>query len=146
MRRYALYMLTSAIFLCNAGCLKSTKIEATLNHAESLMDSLPDSVLVLLSQINPDEINTKKQNAEYALLYSMALDKNYLFVQSDSLIRIAREFYRHSGDLRRRYLSNYYYGLVLHNRAENAEALVIYLEAEKDGLKLENSYYFGVAV
>ncbi len=89
-------------------------------------------------------IRGKQVRAEYALLYSMGLDKNYIFVKSDWLIRIARDFYRHSGDLRKRYLSNYYYGLVLHNRNEDAEALVNYLEAESDGLKIGDSYYLGV--
>ena len=74
----------------------------------------------------------------------MALDKNYIFVESDSLIRIARDFYRHSNDLRSRYLSKFYYGLVLHNQKENVEALINYLEAESDALRLEDPYLLGM--
>ena len=74
----------------------------------------------------------------------MALDKNYIFVESDSLIRIARDFYRHSNDLRSRYLSKFYYGLVLHNQKENVEALINYLEAENDALRLGDPYLLGM--
>ncbi len=125
-------------------CRSDANIKRELAAAEELLVEAPDSALKILERIDPTGIHGKRVRAEYALLYSMALDKNYIFVKSDSLIRIARDFYRHSGDLRKWYLSNYYYGLVLHNRNENVEALVNYLEAERDGLKLGDSYYLGL--
>lgn len=125
-------------------CRSHVDVRRELAAAEAYLQEAPDSALHILGRIAPAGIRGKRVRAEYALLYSMALDKNYIFVKSDSLILFARDFYRHSGDLRKRYLSNYYYGLVLHNRADNAEALVNYLEAERDGLKIGNSYYLGL--
>lgn len=127
-----------------AACRFHADLRRELAAAEACMQEAPDSSLQILSRIDPKLIRGKQVRAEYALLYSMALDKNYIFVESDSLIRIAHDFYRRSGDLRRRYLSDYYYVLVLHNRKENAEALICYLEAEQDGLKLGDSYYLGL--
>ncbi len=125
-------------------CQSDADVRRELAAAEAYLQEAPDSALKILERIDPTGIRGKRVRAEYALLYSMALDKNYIFVKSDSLIRIARDFYRHSGDLRKRYLLNYYYGLVLHNRAENAKALVNYLETEKDGLKIGDSHYLGL--
>lgn len=127
-----------------ATCRSHADLRRELAAAEACMQEAPDSSLQILSRIDPKLIREKRIRAEYALAYSMALDKNYIFVESDSLIRIARDFYRHSGNLRRRYLSDYYYGVVLHNRAERAEALVCYLEAERDGAALGDPYLLGL--
>lgn len=141
MRKFILILLCCAVL---AGCSSNAEVRTALLQADAYMQEAPDSALRILERIDPAGIRGKQVRAEYALLYSMALDKNYIFVESDSLIRIARDFYRHSGDLRRRFLSNYYYGLVLHNRNENSEALVNCLAIEKDALALNDPYYSGM--
>lgn len=127
-----------------AACRSDADVGRALAAAEAYLQEAPDSSLQILAQIDPKLIRGKRVRAEYALLYSMALDKNYIFTESDSLIRIARDFYRRSGDLRRRFLSDYSYGLVLHNRAESAKALICYLEAERAGLEWGDPYYLGL--
>ncbi len=140
--RYFLIIL-SFIFAMVA-CQSNTTIQEELSQAEAYLQKTPDRALHILEQVDPSRIWRNSIRARYALLYSMALDKNYIFVESDSLIRIARDFYRHSNDLRSRYLSKFYYGLVLHNQKENVEALINYLEAESDALRLEDPYLLGM--
>ena len=58
------------------------------------MDTYPDSALQLLKTIDSKHLVTKEGKARYALLYSQALDKNYIDVTEDSLINIAVEYYK----------------------------------------------------
>lgn len=73
-------------------CRYGADIRNELSRAETLLQDAPDSALNILQSIEPDKIRKDRIRAEYALLYSMALDKNYIMVESDSLIRIARNF------------------------------------------------------
>lgn len=67
----------------------STKI----NTAEQLMETAPDSALHILKQIHRTELIGTSNRALYALLMSQALDKNDIKVESDSLIRVATDYY-----------------------------------------------------
>ena len=59
-----------------------------LNKAGDLMKTSPDSALVLLQKVDLNSVIGKKERAQYALLYSQALDKNFIDLQNDSLINI----------------------------------------------------------
>ena len=89
------------LFFClpMVACRYGADIRNELSRAETLLQDAPDSALNILQSIKPDKIRKDRIRAEYALLYSMALDKNYIMVESDSLIRIARNFYHDSGDI-----------------------------------------------
>ena len=45
---------------------------------ESYIEEKPDSALVTLEPIDLSELSGKEEKAKYALLYSMALDKNFI--------------------------------------------------------------------
>ncbi len=63
------------------------------------MDVYPDGALLLLEQIPHPEKLRGKQRAGYVLLLTQARDKNYLdSMQSDSLIKLAVDFYKNGGD------------------------------------------------
>jgi len=70
--------------------------------AEACFQEAPDSALHILEHIDPADIRGKEALAEFAQLYSMALDKNYICVKSDLTIRIAKDFYRHYVEQRQR--------------------------------------------
>lgn len=63
---------------CSTISCSGTKEQETLNRAEALMESHPDSALIILSTIDKGQLSDKNQKAKYALLMSMALDKNYI--------------------------------------------------------------------
>ena len=60
---------------CTASCSNQKQQEA-LDRAEYLMEAHPDSALIILNEIEKSELGSKKEQARYALLMSMALDKN----------------------------------------------------------------------
>lgn len=64
-----------------------------LVYADSLMLHSPDSALCVLQSIGPKEIHAVQDRAYYALLYTQAQYKNFIPLTSDSLIRIAIQYY-----------------------------------------------------
>ncbi|WP_301385149.1 hypothetical protein [uncultured Alistipes sp.] len=133
--------------LCAAAvsCRSNARVEAELLCAEQCLYAAPDSALCILSRIDPDNISRRRTRAEYVLLYTMAQDKNYILAENDSLIRIARNYYRRRPkELRRHFLSEYYYSQILHNRGEDSRALVHFLRIEDEGRRLGDPYLLGL--
>lgn len=65
------------VFYCFVSC-SNPNTQKFLDHAESIMETHPDSALAKLSGIKPESLSESKQKARHALLLSMALDKNYI--------------------------------------------------------------------
>ena len=81
------------IFVLLPSCKQHQYNDARLVHADSLMQSHPDSALLLLQGIDFRSIPSKADHAYYALLLTQARDKNYIIQTSDSLINIAVHYY-----------------------------------------------------
>lgn len=85
----------------------------------------------LLCRIRHPEHLSGRQQADYALLLTQARDKNYLdSLQSDSLIKLAVDYYRAGSDRAKRGSALYYYAKVLAMRGEEERAMQLYLEAQ----------------
>ncbi len=119
-------------------------VERELSQAAGLMYDRPDSALLVLKRIDRRTLTARRLRARHALLYSQALDKNYIDTDNDSLIRPAREYFRSHGLVHDRFLADYYYGRVLYNRGEYAQALLLYLDIEETGRKLDDPYTLGM--
>ena len=115
-----------------------------LDQAESLLQPKPDSCLVIMESIDVNNLSTREEKARYALLMSAALDKNYVDVLSDSLIKIAVDYYSSRDDLRHRMMANYYNGLILNNIGNYMASIVSLEMAEKDALAIDNHLYAGL--
>lgn len=112
------------------GC-RNVGVNSNLIDIEGFIQERPDSALVCLRQFNDSCLQSRKDKALYALLYSMALDKNYIDIASDSLITPAVKYYSSCGDKYHRFLSLYYYGRVLENVHDYPRAMEAFLSAEK---------------
>ena len=115
-----------------------------LDSAESLLQPNPDSCLTIMKSIAPNDLKTKEEKARYALLMSAALDKNYIDVASDSLIKVAVDYYSIRNDQRRRMMAHYYQGLTLNNANDYTAAILALDKAEKDALDLDDHLYAGL--
>ncbi len=122
----------------------NSEISETLSRAESVMDEQPDSALAMLKQIDCTQIQSAKYNAQYALLYSQALDKNYIDVTNDSLINIAVNYYQNQGSVRDRFLSLFYQGRVYYNAKDYAKSMIAYTQAEQLYDEFDDDYYKGL--
>ena len=86
---HILYIGIILLLLGITGCRKHYPVAEKLLQAEAVMNEHPDSALNLLKGIAQSELQTQAHHARYALLYSQALDKNYIDLTNDSLINIA---------------------------------------------------------
>ncbi|MCM1301803.1 MAG: hypothetical protein NC226_08790 [Bacteroides cellulosilyticus] len=94
------------------------------------MQDRPDSALAILQQVDRTSLRSRYGKARYALLYSQALDKNYVDVDSDSLITRALNYYLHRGAKRERALAYYYSGRIYENAGNIDSAIVQFTNAE----------------
>lgn len=102
-----------------------------LNKVEKCIDVYPDSALLLLNQFPHPEKLYGKRRADYALLLTQARDKNYLdSLQSDSLIKIAVDYYQNSEDKVKKGKALFYYGKVMAVKDEPTVAMRAYLDAQ----------------
>ena len=94
--RIKICVLLGAIFAIFA-CTHNHKAEI-ISQSETLMQDQPDSSLRLLQTIDRHTLRGATL-ARYALIYSISQDKSGIDVTSDSLLRIAYEYYsQHSQD------------------------------------------------
>ena len=127
MKRLLVFLLcASAVFL---SC-KDNQVESALNSAEISMNDNPESSLEILESIDRDLLSTRKQKAKFALLYSMALDKNYIDIKADSIIAPAVEYYECHGTKEERFLCNYYQARIYENLGDHENALLYAVKAE----------------
>lgn len=102
------------------------------DRVENYMETCPDSALLLLNQIPQSEKLQGKECADYALLLTQARDKNYLdSLQSDSLIKLAVDYYQDSDDKVRGGKALFYYGKVIALQGDNEKAMKAYLDAQE---------------
>ena len=130
--------------MITASCGNIANVDLQLNHAEALMSKQPDSAKIFLESINPNVIRTAKKQARYALLYSQALDKNYIDETNDSLIRKAIDYYREHGSEREQMLAYYYLGRVQFNARSYQSAILSFLEAEKFAMLVNDTFFSGL--
>lgn len=76
--KYTSKLVLLSIVLATVGCDHQNDIDVKMDIAESLMNSKPDSALAVLEGIPTSDVKGKAASARYALLKSMALDKNYI--------------------------------------------------------------------
>jgi tetratricopeptide (TPR) repeat protein len=127
MKRLLVFLFCASVvfYSCN-----DNQIEAVLTSAEMSMNDNPYSSLKVLDSIDVENLKTRKQKARYALLYSIALDKNYIDLQSDSIIAPAVKYYECHGSKEERFLCNYYYARIYENAGDNENALLCASKAE----------------
>ena len=111
------------------GCRHTEAVEDKLNLAEGLMETSPDSSLVILEGIEDSELLGKKIRARYALLKSMALDKNYIDTTTLDILQPAIDFYLKKGNADECLRTLYYKGRIHRNAGEDDLAMQSYMEA-----------------
>lgn len=115
-------------------CHSDQRQLARLHRAQTLIDTAPDTALVLLDSIDSHRL-VRADNALYALLMSQALDKNYIDITNDSLINIAVEYYEKHGNHRYRGMAYYYKATTCYNIGKYEEAIELLVKAEESLLK-----------
>ncbi|MDE6511721.1 MAG: hypothetical protein K2L00_06485 [Muribaculaceae bacterium] len=125
-------------------CQRQSEAWKMMNIAEEVMDSRPDSALSLLNSIQAGSLGGRKEKARYALLKSMALDKNVIDTTEFDVLQPAIDYYLKKGSADERLLTYYYQGRIYQNRGENDSAMYSFLHGReffpqaKDTLTIAN--------
>ncbi len=130
--------LSTLFLLLLCRCTYHDGRQATLDKAELLMADNPQAALALLDSIDSRSLTSDGDRAAYALLYSRALDKNYIDVTDDSLINVAVEYYADRDDDLYKEMAYYYLACVKCNSRDYAASMKAALEALRIAQKLSN--------
>lgn len=116
-------IFTLIIIVLVAACDRNTSILRQMDMAEDLMDTKPDSAIVILENIPIININNKKIAARYALLKSMALDKNYIDTTAFDVLQPAIDYYIKNGTPDEKLRTYYYQGRIYQNKGDDDSAM-----------------------
>ena len=138
-----LFILTILLLLACTACDRSTRhVTENLSQAEELIWAAPDSALHILESISTSRHLTGKEQADYALLLSLAQYRCYIPVSSDSLINLAIEYYKDKNDADKKGAAFYVKGCILEEYSKDIpNALLAYKEAEKCIPSMNDKHY-----
>ena len=123
-------LLVAMTLLVACGPTPHSRTAAVLNDVETYINEHPDSALAVLRQLNSaDAPRGAALRARAALLHSMALDKCYIDLQTDSILAPAVSYYARHGSPDEKLRTQYYLGRLQYNAGEYQEAIVTYTEA-----------------
>ncbi len=117
-----LILILLALACCIISC-SHHKEQELLDRAEKLIESYPDSVMILLSSIDMECLSGDKQKAQYAILMSMALDKNYIDTTTFDVLQPAIDYYLRHGNANEKLRTYYYQGRIFQNQGDRDRAL-----------------------
>lgn len=115
--------------ICLASCNSHSTHWDTLSQVESYIEERPDSALVVLEQINTTELSGKEEKAKHALLYSMALDKNFVDKTDFEVLQPAIDYYEDNGSATDKLRTYYYQGRIYQNMGNDALAMDCFVNA-----------------
>jgi len=129
---YAIIILYSILIISGCNGNKTTnKLMPELEQAEKVMFDHPDSALHLLESMEIPSSRTDKENhALWCLLMTQAKYKLVMRFSSDSIVRIAYDYYKPTNNVRRKAMSALYMGDINYELGNIEESMQYYLEAK----------------
>ena len=139
---YILYILIACTALLNIQCSGNGKEKTPLPelvHAESVMFDHPDSALHILEDMPMPSARWDKENhALWCLLVTQAQYKQVMKIPSDSLVRIAYDYYKPTNNARRKAMSALYMGNINYELGNIEDAMQYYLEGKTEVEKTDD--------
>lgn len=131
------FNVISSILILSTVLLQSCSHEENvclrlLDKAEGMLASYPDSSLAITENLKPESFAKRKEKARLALIYSIALDKNYIDLVNDSIISYAADYYLRRGNSLDKIRSCYYTARIHENRGDYEECMKWLLKAGKE--------------
>ena len=131
MRIRLAFILAVLSVLHSSSCTRSTDMNMRqLDVMESVLNESPDSILGIIRATDPGRIKGKKAKARFALLHSIALDKNAIDIRSDSIISPALRYYSFRKSSYHKLQTFYYTARVYENNGDLSMAMEYLATAE----------------
>ena len=139
---HILYILIACTALLNIQCSGNGKEKTPLMelvHAESVMFDHPDSALHILEAMPmPSARRDKENHALWCLLVTQAQYKRMMKISSDSLVKIAYDYYKPTNNARRKAMSALYMGDINYGLRNIEDAMQYYLEGKTEVEKTDD--------
>ena len=107
--------------------------------AESLMETHPDSALSILKGVDKSQLHSKAARARYALLMSMALDKNVIDTTTFDVLQPAIDYYLKKGSPDEKLRTYYYQGRIFQNKGDKDNALKSFIKGLDEASQSKDS-------
>lgn len=117
------------VLLALSGCNRYKDINEKMNLAENLMANKPDSALAILNGIKISDLNDNEISARFALLKSMALDKNFIDTTTFDVLQPAIDYYLLHGNADEKLQTLYYQGRIFQNQGDDDAAMRSFMDA-----------------
>lgn len=118
------------VILLFPGCRRHSGAWQTMDSAESVMEERPDSALAILEEIDGKALSGDEEKARFALLMSMALDKNYIDTTNFNVLQPAIDYYLKKGSSDEKLKTYYYQGRIFQNLGDDESAMQSFLNAK----------------
>lgn len=132
-------LIIALALTCLSGCAPKSVLN-TLADIETFIQERPDSALTILDTIDRVSLTTARSKAYHALLYAMALDKNFIDVSDDSIAQVAVDYYSKRGPRKYYARSLYYLGLAYYYQEDYNKAIVEFTKAEEVAQECDSLY------
>lgn len=138
MRKVVLRIIAFLIIIASFNACYHSGTTDQLMEIENYIEERPDSALAVLQCIDRSHLGRKADAAKYSLLYTMALDKNYIDTTDLSVIDPAIDYYSKHGSADEKLKAYYYQGVIHRNAGRTNDAAVSlhiaerYIEGSKD--------------
>ena len=115
-----------------------------MDSAEDVMWTRPDSALAALESIDTLSLKIKAQRARYSLLYTMALDRNWIDTTDLRIIQPAVNYYERHGSKDDKMKMYYYLGTVQHIAGDLEDAIASYVSSMEYSSESDNLIFRGL--
>ncbi len=127
------YIPIIGIILCFISCGSHSPEWEKLQEVETYIETHADSALTVLQNIRQSNLINKEEKAKYALLLSMAMDKNYIDRTDFEVLQPAIEYYKNNGTATDKLRTLYYKGRIYTNQGNNTSAIICFNRALTQG-------------
>ena len=133
MRMRLLLLIITAITIVSCNDARKSETFRVLEDVDSYIEARPDSALAVLEGIDVEDLGSREEKAKYALLMSMALDKNYIDRTDFDMLQPAIDYYENHGSATDKLRTFYYQGRIYQNGGDDEMAMECFVRAVEEG-------------
>ena len=133
MRMRLLLLIITAITIVSCNDARKSETFRVLEDVDSYIEARPDSALAVLEGIDMEDLGSREEKAKYALLMSMALDKNYIDRTDFEVLQPAIDYYEDHGTTTDKLRTFYYQGRIYQNGGDDEMAMECFVRAVEEG-------------
>ena len=128
-----LAVIITAITIVSCNDARKSETFRVLEDVDSYIEARPDSALAVLEGIDVEDLGSREEKAKYALLMSMALDKNYIDRTDFEVLQPAIDYYENHGSATDKLRTFYYQGRIYQNGGDDEMAMECFVRAVEEG-------------